>query len=117
MTVTAAPPPPPAGSEFSATGVDHIFNGGKGGAKDLRVVVHVANVLGAAVEGAVVDVTLNNTTSGATWIGSAATLADGSVPFRLRNAPTGCYSTDVEGIAAAGPDLGWLHRLVPWNHL
>ncbi len=112
MTVTAAPPPPPAGSEFGGAGVDHIFNGGNGGLKDLGVVVHVANDLGAAV----VDVTLNNTTSGATWIGSAATLADGSVSFRLRDASAGYYSTDVEGIAAAGHDLGWLHWLVPWNH-
>ena len=105
LTVTAAPPPPPTGSEVGATGVDHIFNGGKGGEKDLRVVVHVADDLGAAVEGAAVDITLNNTTFGASWTGSAATGADGSVAFRLRNAPAGCYSTDVDGISAAG--LTW----------
>ncbi|MBC8281920.1 MAG: Ig-like domain-containing protein [Chloroflexi bacterium] len=105
LTVTAAPPPPPAGTEVGATGVDHTFNGGKGGDKDLRVEVNVANDLGAAVEGAVVDITLHNTTSGASWTGSAATGADGSVAFRLRNAPAGCYSTDVDGISAAG--LNW----------
>ncbi len=108
LTVTAAPPPPPpppAGSEVGATGVEHNFSGGKDGNKDLRVVVSVANDLGAAVEGAAVDITLQNVTSGASWTGSASTGADGTVAFRLRNAPAGCYSTDVDGISAAG--LTW----------
>ena len=105
LEVVDAPPPPPAGTVVSVTGVDHLLSGGKNGDKDLRVTVNVADDLGNPVESATVSITLNNVSSGASWTGTASTGADGSVTFRLRNAPSGCYSTDVDDLVAAG--LTW----------
>ncbi len=104
LEVTAAPPPPPAGSVATVTGVDHVLTGGKGGDKDLRVIVHVADDLGNPVEGASVSITLNYITSSASWTAKGTTVSDGSAAFRLRNAPTGCYSTTVDNLVAAGLD-------------
>ncbi|MBO19123.1 MAG: hypothetical protein CL732_01110, partial [Chloroflexi bacterium] len=96
---------PPAGSVATVTGVDHRFSGGGSGDKDLRITVHVTDDLGSPVEGASVTVWLTNDTSGGPWTGTASTNADGSVSFRLRNAPAGCYSTEVTNVTAAG--LTW----------
>ncbi|HCL25881.1 MAG TPA: proprotein convertase P [Dehalococcoidia bacterium] len=96
---------PPAGSVATVTGVDHRFSGGGSGDKDLRITVHVADDLGSPVEGASVTVWLTNDTSGGAWTGTASTNADGSVSFHLRNAPAGCYSTEVTNVTAAG--LTW----------
>ena len=101
ITVGTAPQP---GSTVGVTSIDHILNGGKSGDKDLRVTVNVADDQNNPVEGASVSTRLNTTTSGASWTGTASTDADGSVSFRLRNAPSGCYDTDVTNLVAA---LDW----------
>ena len=43
-----------------------------------------------AIECAAVSITLHNVTPGGSWAGSTTTEADGSVAFKLRNAPDGC---------------------------
>ena len=74
----------------------------RGGDKDLRVEIDVTNDLDVAIEGAAVSITLHNVTLCGSWAGSATTEADGLVAFKPRNAPDGCYSTDVDSITAAG---------------
>jgi len=63
----------------------------------------VVDNLGASVESASVSIDLTDGTT--IWKGTASTGADGTVTFRLRNAPDGCYSTDVTNVVANG--LTW----------
>ena len=63
------------------------------------------NNLGDAVSGASVLVRLTNTDTEESWTGTGTTGTDGTVTFRLRRAPSGCYETTVTGVTAEG--LTW----------
>jgi hypothetical protein len=84
---------PVGGSSVSVTSIVHTLTGGGSGDKDLRVRVNVADDAGDPVAGAVVDILLSLDSPATTWTGSGSTGSDGSVTFRMRNAPSGCYST------------------------
>lgn len=102
-TPTPTPDPSPSGT-VSVTSIVHTLSGGGSGDKDLRVRVNVADDAGDPVAGASVDIRLSLDAPATTWTGSASTGSDGSVTFRLRNAPSGCYSTEVTDLTAAGLD-------------
>ena len=84
--------------------IDYTTSGGKGGTKDLRVTLSVIDVgNGSGIEGASVSITLNF--DGSSLAGTGSTGADGTVTFRLRNAPSATYTTVVTGVVAA--DFDW----------
>jgi len=95
---------PVGGSSVSVTSIVHTLSGGGSGDKDLRIRVNVADDAGNPVASAVVDILLSLDAPATTWTGSGSTGSDGSVTFRMRNAPSGCYSTEVTDVVAAGLD-------------
>jgi hypothetical protein len=95
---------PVGGSSVSVASIVHTLSGGGSGDKDLRVKVNVVDSAGDPVASASVSILLSIDSSSTTWTATGSTGSDGSVTFRLRNAPSGCYSTEVEGVAAAGLD-------------
>jgi len=97
-------PDPSSGSSVSVTSIVHTLSGGKSGDKDLRVTVNVPYDAGDPIAGAVVDILLRLDSPATTWTGSGPTGSDGSVTFRMRNAPAGCYSTEVTDVVAVGLD-------------
>ena len=99
LTITA---PPATATIVSVDSITHTTKGGKNGDKDLLITIGVADDLGNAVEGASVSILLSNYTTGQSWIGTGSTRADGTVTFKLRNAPGGCYSTAVFSVVADG---------------
>ena len=81
--------------------ITYSTSGGKSGTKDLRVTLSVIDIgSGSAVGGASVSITLNFDSSSLTGTGSTGT--DGTVTFRLRNAPSATYTTVVTDVVAAG---------------
>ncbi len=77
--------------------------GGKNSDKHLDIQVLVINNLGNPLSGASVSITLDNTTTGDSWTGTATTDGSGIVIFTLKNAPSGCYTTTVTDVTANGP--------------
>ena len=104
---------PVAGTGVGVTTIDHTLSGGGSGEKDLRIKVNVADDTLEPVAGASVSIVLNNVTTEESWTATASTGSEGSVTFRLRNAPAGCYSTDVSGVVAAG--LTWDEDTGPFS--
>ncbi len=101
MTITVGTPP--AGpTDVDVVGIDFGRTGGKNGDKHLLVTVTLVDNLGIWVEGASVSVTVSGPKGGS---GTGTTLGDGTVTFSLKNAPPGCYSTEVTGVTAGG--LTW----------
>jgi hypothetical protein len=98
---TATPVPtatatPAAASSVEVAGVSYKTSGAKG--KDLVVTV-AAESGGSPASGASVSITLDLLSPGSgSWVGSSTTGSDGTVSFRLRNAPSGEYRTTVETI-------------------
>ncbi|MGD8474010.1 MAG: Ig-like domain-containing protein, partial [Anaerolineae bacterium] len=72
--------------------------------KHLSVTVALVDGLGNPVAGASVSVLLEHD-SGSTWTFSGTTGSEGMVTFSLANAPSGCYTTTVTDVTAAG--LAW----------
>jgi len=98
----------PASSDPTTVGVtsiEHSTEGGKNKDKHLNSLVTVQDDVGNFVSGATVYTTLNNTTTGTTWIGSATTGDDGKVLFSLKNAPSGCYQMTIDNVVIDG--LTW----------
>ena len=78
--------------------IAYRLSGKKG--RDLVVEVSVVDASSGAIAGASVSVTLNlNGTPVGT--GSATTGANGVASFRLRNAPSGTYTTTIDGVVGA----------------
>jgi hypothetical protein len=78
--------------------------GGRDGLKHLSVTVTLVDDLDDPVAGASVSIRLDHD-SGSSWIFTGTTGPEGTVTFSLSNAPAGCYTTTVTGVAAGG--LTW----------
>jgi len=85
---------------------DFIYatTGGRDGDKHLSVTVSLADDLGSPVAGASVSLLLEHS-SGSSWSFSGTTGTEGTVTFSVLNAPSGCYTTTVTDVTAAG--LTW----------
>ena len=102
--MTIAVGTPPAGpTDVDVVGIDFGRTGGKNGDKHLLVTVTLVDNLGIWVEGASVSVTVSGPKGGS---GTGATDANGAVTFSLKNAPSGCYTTEVTAVVTAG-GLTW----------
>ncbi len=82
----------------------YTTSGGRGSKKDLSVTVSLVDDLGDPVGGATVSAQLD-LDDGSSWPWSGTTGPEGTVSFFLKNAPSGCYTTTVTGVTAAG--LTW----------
>ncbi len=94
--------PPPVATTISVTGIAYSTTGGKNSDKNLITTVTLVNNLSAPVAGAVVRVTIRNTTTNGTWQSSGTTGLTGNIAFTLNNAPAGTYSTTVNSITLSG---------------
>ncbi len=90
-----------AATTVSVGSVTYSMNG-----PHLLITVALIDNLSNPVSGASVDMFLVNTDTGQLWIGSDGTTGDdGTETWRLRNAPSGCYTTSVLSVIADG--LAW----------
>ena len=90
--------------------VTYATAGGRNGDSNLYITVALVDNLGSPVSGAPVSIFLEATdeTDGSwigAWSGTRKTGENGTVTFRLRKAPYGCYETTVTSVIADG--LGW----------
>jgi hypothetical protein len=97
-----APPAEPTSVRVST--ITYTTAGGRDGLKHLGVTVALQDDLDGVVTGASVTISLQHA-SGSAWAMSATTGSAGTVDFSLPNAPSGCYTTTVTGVTAAG--LTW----------
>jgi hypothetical protein len=102
MTITVGTPPAGA-TAVDVAGITFGRTGGRSGDKHLLVTVTLEDNLLNPVEGASVSVTVSGPKGGS---GTGTTLADGTATFSLKNAPSGCYSTEVTGVTTPG-GLAW----------
>jgi hypothetical protein len=100
ITVGSASEP----TTVSVSGFTYATTGGRDGKKHLSVTVALADDLGGPVAGASVSIFLEHE-SGSSWIFNDITGPEGTVTFSVLNAPSGCYTTAVTGVTAAG--LAW----------
>lgn len=92
------PPPPPTDRVVSVSAITYAQSGPKG--RDLTVTISLVDETNAPVAGASVSVTLLR--DGSPYgSGSGTTTQAGTVKLLLRNAPTGCYQTDVTSVTGA----------------
>jgi len=104
ISITVGTPPVIVDAETaSVDSISYATEGGKGEDKNLLVTISVLDNLGAAVSGARVSLSLSHTSD--EWTGAASTGENGEVTFKLRNAPSGSYSTTVTNVSATG--LNW----------
>ena len=94
--------PPPAASSVTVDTISYSTKGGKKRDKHLPVTISLSDETGAAVSGAEVAVTVDNTTVEPSWSRSGTTGADGLVTLQITNAPAGQYVTTVTGVIADG---------------
>ena len=103
ISITVGTPP----SEPTTVSVDHITyatEGGRDGKKHLSVTIALVDDLGNLVGGASVSIDVEfDTEFYASETGTTG--ADGTVTFKLPNAPSGCYKTTVTDVTAEG--LTW----------
>ena len=66
------------------------------------VTVSIVDETGAAVSGADVSITIQNTTLGSSWDRSGTSGQDGSMTLSVNNAPAGYYVTTVTGVLVSG---------------
>ena len=92
-------------TSVSVDSITYATEGGKNGDKHLLVTVALEDNLLNAVSGASVSITLDNTTTGGSWLGSGTTGTGGTVTFTLKNFPSGTYTTTVTDVTAQG--LAW----------
>ncbi len=91
----------------SVKSISYSTQGGKHSDKDLDITIFLVNNLGNPVAGASVSITLS-CTCGGPWYGTGTTGTDGTVTFKLVNAPSGSYTTTIpppNGVIATG--LTW----------
>ncbi len=95
---------PPAEPTVSVDSITYSTEGGKDGKKHLNIIVALVDDLGGSVGGASISIdTYRGETLYATGTGTTGT--DGTVTYRLNNAPSGTYTTTVTNVTAAG--LTW----------
>ena len=90
-----------AGS-FTSAAIGYDTTGGKFSDKHLLITITLTSE-GNPVSGASVSILLKHDSS-QSWPGTATTGDTGSVTFRLGNAPSGCYTTDITSISS---NPGW----------
>jgi len=109
VVVTAATAAEP--TTVSVASITYAAEGGRGGNKHLSVTIALVDDAGNPVSGASVSIDLYRDESFyAAATGTTGT--EGTVTFKLPNAPSGWYTTDVTGVTAAG--LTW-DGLTPTN--
>ncbi len=88
--------------EVSVASIAYSMTGGKNSDKHLNVTVTLVDDLGGPVAGATVRVDIYR--DGSIWAGEGSGVTDGtgSVGFSVKNAASGCYTTDIRDITAAG---------------
>lgn len=104
-TNTPAPTATPVSGTATVSSITYSTSGGRNNDRHLTSSVTVTNGSGQAVSGASVSVTLQNSTTGQSWNGTATTGSNGVAAFTLNNAPSGCYTTTVTNVSASG--LTW----------
>ena len=104
FTIGPAPSGPTA---VSVASIIYATEGGRNGDKHLLITVALLDDLDGAVSGASVSTELFRDESAA-GSGTATTGTSGTVTFTLNNASSGCYTTTVSGVSAAG--LTWDSR-------
>jgi len=102
LSVTAAPA---AGEVATVPTIEYSLSGGPTKDRNLGITVAVADDLGSDVEGARIELWLQNVSTGQLWTGTATTGADGTATFTLRRAPSGVYTSTIMSVAASG--LTW----------
>ena len=91
----------PAPATYSVASVMYWTEGGKGGTAHLRIGVKIVDGQNNAVSGAVVTVFV--TCNGSSYYpGPATTGTDGVAAFKLNNAPSGTYVTEVKSVQVGG---------------
>lgn len=88
----------------SVHSITYTTEGGKNSDKHLNDTIALVDNLGNPVSGASVSMTLTHD-SGSSWNGTDVTGTNGTVTFSLKNAPSGCYTTEVMAVTATG--LTW----------
>ena len=102
---------PDSPTTVSVASVTYATEGGKFGDKHLSVTIALVDNLGNPVAGASVSIDLVNPPN--TWTGTGGiTGAGGTVTYKLKNSPSGCYITTVTDVTAGG--LTW-DGLTPGN--
>jgi hypothetical protein len=95
---------PTEATTVSASSINYATDGGKNKDKHLLITVTVVDDLNTPVGGASVSIDLSRDGSEIAS-GTGTTGTGGTVTFSLKNASTGCYTTDVTNVNAAG--LAW----------
>lgn len=96
---------PPAGpTAVSVDAIGYATEGGKNQTKHLLITVALLDDLSSPVGGASVSIALNRA-AGGSWVGTGTTGTGGTVTFTLKNALSGCYTTEVDQVVAGG--LTW----------
>ncbi|MBM2826655.1 MAG: peptidase and subtilisin kexin sedolisin [Dehalococcoidia bacterium] len=103
-TVNFALTPVSTATTVKVNSVTYVTQGGKNNDRHLLVTVALVNNLGNPVSGASVAIDLFRNSSKIASV-TGTTGADGKVTFTLKNASSGCYTTNVTSVAAAG--LTW----------
>ena len=102
ITVGTPPVEATAVSVTSPSGIDgYATEGGKNGDKHLLITVALLDNLNDPVEGASVLIDLSRDGS-LIASGTGTTGTDGTVTFSLKNAKSGCYTTDVTDVTVGG---------------
>lgn len=100
VSITVGSPP----AEATTVSVDSVTYSTEG--PHLFIAVALVDNLGDPVSGASVDILLMNRDTGQLWTGTDGTTGDnGTVTWRLKQAPPGCYTTIVTSVIAHG--LAW----------
>ena len=97
-------PAPVEPTTVSVDSISYTEEGGKNSNKHLNMKIALLDDFANPVSGATVSATLHHD-SGSSWNGSATTGSDGTVTFTLKNAPSGCYETNVTSVSTEG--LAW----------
>ena len=95
---------PTEATTVSASSINYATDGGKDKDKHLLITIAVVDDLNDPVGGASVSIDLFRD-GPEIASGTGTTGTDGTVTFSLKNAATGCYTTDVTNVNAAG--LTW----------
>lgn len=99
-------PTPVPGETVSVTDITYTRYGGKTSDRHLSDKLTLKDNNNNPVGGASVSITLTNTTTVQSWTGTGTTGSDGIVVFSLKNAPQGCYATEVNSVTAGS--LQWV---------
>ena len=86
----------------SVTSITYNAEGGRNGDRHLLITVALVDDIGSPVEGLSVSIEVSHNSS-LYFSGTGTTGADGTVTFKLPNAPSGTYTTTITNVS----DDGW----------